>query len=353
MNLFSENIQFANSEFLWLLLIIPLLIIWQIFQGKKNNPNLKFSSSEGFEKLKPTIKQRLRHILPVMRLITLSLIIVILARPQSSSSKRSINSEGIDIVIAMDVSSSMLAQDFKPNRLEAAKEKAIEFVDDRLNDRIGLAIFAGEAFTQSPITIDHNVIRNLISEIETGRIKDGTAIGDGLAVAVNRLKDSKADSKVAILLTDGVSNTGFLSPETAAELAITYGIKVYSIGVGTMGKAPYPATDPFGRERVINVDVEIDEEILTSISEKTGGQYFRATDNKSLENIYKTIDELEKTEIEVSYFNDYSEEFINLAIIAGAIFFLELFFRYTFLRTVLWYGNVNSNQNQNIANARS
>lgn len=330
-----DDIKFANPEFFWLYLILPLMIIWYIFRSKKNNASLDFSTATAFESIKPTFKQRLRHLPFILRLFSISLIILVIARPQSSSSRRSIDSEGIDIVIAMDVSSSMLAQDFKPDRLEAAKEKAIEFVKERPNDRIGLAIFAGEAFTQSPITIDHEVIKTLISEIKTGRIKDGTAIGDGLATAINRLKDSKAKSKVAILLTDGVSNTGFISPETSAELAKTYGVKVYTIGVGSKGKAPYPAQDPFGRTRIVQMDVEIDEENLEKIADLTGGEYLRATDNESLKEIYSKIDELEKTKIEVSYFNDYNEEYLRFAVIAGAILLIELFLRYTYLRTVL------------------
>lgn len=330
-----NNIKFADPHFFWLFLILPLILIWYILKNKKIHESLSYSSAGVFENFKPSFRQRFRHLPIVLRLISLSLIIIVLARPQSSSSRRSIDSEGIDIVIAMDVSGSMLAQDFKPNRLEAAKEKAIDFVKARSNDRVGLAIFAGEAFTQSPITIDHEVIKTLISEIETGRIKDGTAIGDGLAIAVNRLKDSKAESKVAILLTDGVNNTGFISPETAAELAKTYGVKVYTIGVGSQGKAPYPATDPFGRTRLVNVDVEIDEDNLTKIAELTGGEYFRATNNESLKKIYSKIDELEKTKIEVSYFNDYNEEYLGFAVIAGAILLCELILRYTILRTVL------------------
>lgn len=328
-----DKYQFANPEFFWLYLILPIMIIWYVFRNKKQHATFSYSAFEGLSHIPKTLKIRLRHLPFILRFFTVALLIFCLARPQSTSSKKSVNTEGIDIVISMDISSSMLSQDFKPNRLEVAKEKAIEFVGERVNDRVGLTIFAGEAFTQSPITIDHQVVKDLLSKLETGLIKDGTAIGDGLATAVNRLKDSKADSKVVILLTDGVNNMGFISPETAADLASTYDIKVYTIGIGTMGKAPRPVNGPFG-QRTVMVDVEIDEEILQNIAELTGGKYFRATDNESLEQIYSQIDKLEKTKIDVSYFNNYSEEYLPFALLATGLFLLEIILKYTYLRTL-------------------
>lgn len=326
-----NDIQFANPELLWLFVLIPFLIIWFIFRDKKQNPSIDYSSAEILIKQKSTFKEKLRHLVPLLRLITLSLIIIIMARPQSSSEKRSVNTEGIDIVVAMDISTSMLAEDFKPNRLEAAKETAKQFVQERTNDRIGIVIFAGESFTQCPVTIDHDVLVNLFNSIETGKIKDGTAIGDGLATSVSRLKESKAKSRVIILMTDGVNNSGFISPETAAEISEQFGIRVYTIGVGTIGKAPYPFDTPFG-VRYQNIDVKIDEDVLKKIAELTGGEYFRATDKNSLEKIYKKIDELEKTKIEVSYFKQYKEEYLPLAMLAIALLLLEILLNQTYLR---------------------
>lgn len=328
-----KDVHFANPEYFYFLIIIPLLIIWYIFRHKKQNPAVTFSTAGAFKDIKPTLKQRLRHLPMIFRMIALSLLILALARPQTASTRESNKTEGIDIVIAMDISGSMLAEDFKPNRLEAAKKNADEFIDSRLNDRIGLVVFAGESFTQCPVTIDHDVLKNLIGEVKTGMLQDGTAIGSGLATSVSRLKESKAKSKVVILLTDGVNNTGQIAPRTAADIAYSFDIKVYTIGVGTKGKAPYPVQTPFGTQ-YRNVDVEIDEAVLKDIAEITGGKYFRATDNKSLENIYKEIDQLEKTEIEVSYFSKYTEEFLPLALAALALLFLEILLRYTWLRVI-------------------
>jgi Ca-activated chloride channel family protein len=310
-----------------------LLIIWYLFKNRKQSPAVTFSGASAFQNIKPTLKQRLRHFPFILRLIGISLLIIGLARPQTASTRESIKTEGIDIVIAMDISGSMLAEDFKPNRLEAAKNNAIEFIERRINDRIGLIVFAGESFTQCPVTIDHDVLKNLITEVKTGMLKDGTAIGSGLATSVSRLKESKAKSKVVVLLTDGVNNTGQIAPRTAADIAYSFGIKVYTIGVGTKGKAPYPVQTPFGTQ-YRNVDVEIDEPVLEDIAEITGGRYFRATDNESLESIYSEIDDLEKTEIDVSYFSKYTEEFLPLALAALLILFIEILLRYTWLRVV-------------------
>ena len=328
-----NNYQFASPEFLWLEILVVLLAIYYFWKGRKRNASLAYSSAHLLGKLKPTLKQRLRYLPVILRLISLSLLFIALARPQTSSNHQQISTEGIDIVLAIDISTSMLAEDFEPNRLGAAKKTASDFITSRVNDRIGLVIFAGESFTQCPVTIDHNILINMFESLQTGMVKDGTAIGDGLATAITRLKDSEAKSKVVILLTDGVNNSGFVSPETAAEIARTYGIKVYTIGVGTKGKAPYPYKTTHGT-KYQNVDVDIDEGTLTKIAELSGGQYFRATDNKSLEEIYSTIDEMEKTKIDVSYFNQYSEEYLIFALIAFALFSLELLLRLTYLRTM-------------------
>lgn len=326
-----EEIKFANPELLWLLLVIPILIVWLIWKNKKQFPVLNLPTAEALKNVKKTIRQRLIYLPHILRMIAIAFVILAIARPQTSSSRKNIKSEGVDIVLTLDISTSMLAEDFKPNRLEAAKETAIEFIEQRPNDRIGLVIFAGEAYTQTPVTIDHAVVKNVLSQLETGKIKDGTAVGDGLATAVSRLKESKAKSKIIVLLTDGVHNSGFIAPETAAELAKTFDIKTYTIGVGTMGKAPYPVKTPFGL-RYQNVDVEIDEASMKKIADLTGGKYFRATNNKSLANIYDEIDKLEKTEIDIAYFNDYSEEFLFFALIALALIVLENILKYTILR---------------------
>ncbi len=326
-----NDIKFANPEYLWFLLVIPIMLAWLIWKNKKLYPELVLPTSDAINNAKKTIRQRLIYLPSVLRIFAIGLLIVAIARPQTSSSRRNVKSEGIDIVLTIDVSTSMLAEDFKPNRLEAAKKTAMEFIDKRPNDRIGLVIFAGESFTQTPVTIDHAVVKTVLSQLETGKIKDGTAIGDGLSTAVSRLKDSKSKSKVAILLTDGVSNTGFIAPETAAELARTFDIKTYTIGIGTRGKAPYPVKTPFGI-RYQNVDVDLDEDTMKKIAELTKGQYFRATDNKSLETVYEEIDNLERTEIDIAYFNDYSEEYLFFALLAFALIALELILKYTYLR---------------------
>lgn len=326
-----NDLQFANPDFLYGLLILPLLIIWYVFREKKSHPAMNVSTFAGFAKAGMTMKPILRHLLFVFRLISIGLIIVALARPQSSASSRDSTTEGIDIIIALDISGSMLAEDFKPNRLEAAKETAIKFIEKRTNDRIGIVVFASTGFTQCPLTIDHDILKNLMKDIKTDMIPDGTAIGNGLGTAVQRLKDSKAKSKVAILLTDGVNNTGNISPLTAAEIAKTLNVKVYTIGVGTRGVAPFPFKTPFGI-KYQNVEVEIDEKVLKEIALMTGGSYYRATNKKALENIYDEIDKMEKTIIEVTEFTRYTEEFLPFAIAAVAFFVLELLLKFLFFR---------------------
>lgn len=329
---FFDHIKFANPELFYLFLLIPILMLWYIFRNKKQNPNFHFSFGSQLTKIKPSLKQKLRHLNFALRMLALGFIIIALARPQSSSTKENIKTEGIDIVLAMDVSTSMLAEDLKPNRIDAAKQTAREFIENRLNDRIGLVVFSGESFTQCPVTIDHDILINLMNDIKSGMIEDGTAIGMGLATSVSRLQTSKAKSKIVILLTDGVNNRGFVAPKTAAEIAQEFDIKVYTIGVGTKGKAPYPVQTPFG-VRYQNVDVDIDENVLKEIAQITNGKYFRATNNKSLKSIYEEIDKLEKTEIDVTSFTRYSEEFKPFLVIALVLLAIEILLRYLVFRT--------------------
>jgi Ca-activated chloride channel family protein len=328
-----KNIEFANPEYFYLLIIIPLLIVWYWFNHFKNQAELQFSTTTVFENSRKSLKQYLYYSLPILRILALAFIIVCLARPQSSTSRQDISIEGIDIVMALDVSGSMLAMDLKPDRLEASKALASEFFDGRPNDRIGLVIFSGETFTQCPLTTDHSIIKNLFKDIKSGMIQDGTAIGDGLATAVNRLKESKAISKVIILLTDGVNNAGSLDPVSAAEIAKLYGIRIYTIGVGTIGMAPYPIQTPFGKD-IQQVEVKIDEELLKKVTKITDGKYFRATSNQKLREIYTEIDKLEKSKIDVTEFRRKSEEFLPLALIALALLMAEFILRKTIFKTI-------------------
>jgi Ca-activated chloride channel homolog len=293
---------------------------WYIFRQKRNTASIQVSSTASVFKAPKTIRHYLRHLIFVSQMIALAFFVVVLARPQSSSNWENVTTEGIDIVIALDISSSMLARDFQPDRLEAAKNVAMEFISGRQHDRMGLVVFAGEAFTQCPLTTDRAVLMNLFKDIKSGLIEDGTAIGNGLATAVSRIKDSEAVSRVVILLTDGENNRGEIAPLTAAEIAKTFGIRVYTIGVGTVGTAPYPVQTPFGIE-LRDMEVKIDENLLTQIAQTTGGQYFRATSNRKLEEIYKEIDALEKSKIDVQQFSRKSEEFLPFAIL-GLLFFI-------------------------------
>lgn len=335
MNIFDfKHIEFANPWFFWLLLIIPVLIWWYIRSHNKQKASLNVSSLEGLKRIPASWKSRLRPLLLVLRLLAIALLIVALARPQSSSVTENINSEGIDIVLCLDVSGSMLAEDFQPNRIEAAKQVALDFVDGRPTDRIGLVIFAGESFTQCPITTDHAVLKNQIKEVKSGMLEDGTAIGMGLATSVDRLRHSQAKSKVIILLTDGVNNTGLIDPLTALEIAKQYNVRVYTIGVGTHGMAPYPVPMPGGGVQMQNMKVQIDEGLLKKIAQETGGEYFRATNNSSLEKIYKQIDQMEKTKVEITSFKQYAELFYPFALAALAFFLLEILFRYTIFKSL-------------------
>ena len=328
-----ENIEFANPKLLWLLLLVPLAIIWYILRHKKQEASVNFSDLNGMVKLPKTWKAYLRHLLFALKMAALALLIVALARPQSSSTNSTSNIEGIDIVMAMDVSGSMLARDLKPDRLTAAKQVASDFVKDRPGDRMGLVIFSGETFTQVPLTNDHGVMLNMLAEMKNGLIDDGTAIGDGLATAISRLKDSEAISKVVILLTDGMNNAGSVDPYTAAEMAKLFGVRVYTIGVGSYGTAPYPVQTPFGTQ-MQQMKVEIDEKLLTTIANSTGGKYFRATNNQKLDEIYAEIDKLERSKIEVTEFRRLHEEFYPLVAWALALLLLEFLLRKTIFRTL-------------------
>lgn len=328
-----NNITFANPNLLYLLSLIVPVIVWYVFNHKRTHASIQVSTLKGIGKNHITYKHILRHVVFGLRLIAIALIIIAIARPQSTLNWKNEESEGIDIIIALDISSSMLARDFEPDRLEAAKDLAIQFIAGRRNDRIGLVVFSGESFTQCPLTTDQPVLINLFRDIKSGMIEDGTAIGMGLATSVSRLKDSDAKSKVIILLTDGVNNQGAIAPTTAAELAKTFGIRVYTIGVGTEGMAPYPVNTPYGVQ-LRNMPVEIDEETLQKIAVNTGGEYFRATDNNKLKQIYEKIDALEKSKIEVKEFSQKDEEFIKFILLAVFLIFADMILRNTLLRQI-------------------
>ena len=328
-----NNIVFANEGFLFLLIGIIPMIVWYFIKSKSSTPTITISNLKGFGLKTNNIRNYLKHLLFVFRVLSLALIIIALARPQSTNSWQNISTEGIDIIMSLDISGSMLAQDFKPNRLEASKDIAAEFINSRPNDRMGLVVFSGESFTQCPLTTDHAVLINLFKGIKFGMIDDGTAMGEGIATAINRIKDSHAKSKVIILLTDGVNNAGAIAPITAAEIAKTYGIRVYTVGVGTMGEAPYPMPTAFGTQ-IQMMKVEIDEPVLKQVAEITNGKYFRATNNEKLREIYKEIDKLEKTKIAVKEYRKRKEEFLPLLLVAGLLLLLEIVFRYTLLKKI-------------------
>lgn len=325
--------SFANKEFLWIMLVIIPLSVWYILRHRKFYAEIKISDLQAFGKRPETLRVKLRHVVFILRMLALAFLIFALARPQLSNSWKKVDTEGIDVMIAMDISGSMLAEDFRPNRLEAAKDVAMEFIAGRPDDRIGLVIFAGESFTQCPLTTNHKELMRLFNSVNSNMLSDGTAIGMGLASAVNRLKNSKATSKVVILLTDGINNSGEISPETAAEIARNYNLRVYAIGVGSMGKAPYPVQTPFG-VKYQNVEVKIDEKILSDISEMTGGKYFRATDNEKLREIYQEIDKLEKTIIQETQYTEKEELFFWFLFIGIALLLLEIILKYTIFRQI-------------------
>ena len=336
MNLLN-NISFNNPE-LFFLLILPLMhALWHFFSKNNTENVLRFSNTTFFSS-KKSIKERLIHLPYLLQILSICLIIISISRPQTIDSWKESITEGVDIIIAMDISTSMLAQDLKPNRLDASKEIAIDFISKRQNDRIGLVIFSGKSFTQCPLTTDITTLVNLFNDVEYGHkmIDDGrTAIGDGLGTALNRLKDSKTKNKIIILLTDGENTAGKISPLTAADIAASDTIKVYTIGVGTKGVARSPTgIYPNGRFKYDYVEVKIDEKTLTEISNKTGGEYFRATDNESLEGIYNTIDDLETSEIESVKFNTETEEFYLFSLIALGLFLISFILKITYLKGI-------------------
>ena len=324
---------FANIEYLFLLLLLIPYIVWYILKHKKNNATLQMSDTNIYSDIKKSYKIYLLHAPFILRIIVLSLVILILARPQTTNNWQNSEVEGIDIMLAIDVSTSMLAEDLKPNRLEAAKDVAAEFISGRPNDNIGITLFAGESFTQCPLTVDHTVLLNLFQSINSGIVEDGTAVGMGIANAVSRLKDSKAKSKVIILLTDGTNNKGDISPLTAADIAKSFGIRVYTIGVGTNGMAPYPLRVA-GTIQYIKTPVEIDEKTLTQIAITTNGNYFRATNNSKLKEVYKEIDKLERTKLNVKQYSKRHEEYQWFALIALLFLLLEFYLRNSILKKI-------------------
>lgn len=331
---FWNNFYFASPWWLVLLIIVPIMVWWYYFSGKKTESRIVVSSLEGLPAAK-SIRERMLPYLPVLNIVAVALMIIAMARPQLMLKEEKVKADGIDIMMAMDLSSSMLSRDFNPDRLEVSKMVAKEFVSKRNYDRIGLVVFAGEAFTQCPLTVDHNILQNFLSELQVGMMEDGTAIGMGLATAVNRLKDSKAKSKIIILLTDGVNNAGYINPNTAAEIAKQYGVKVYTIAVGSMGEALSPVNRTIDGEYFFAMSkVEIDTELLKSISMMTGGKYFRAIDRESLENIYTEIDKLEKTEIEVNVFKRYKDEYRGLLYWALGLLISGFLLQYTIFRKI-------------------
>lgn len=327
-----NDISFENPEYFWLLLVIPIILTWYILRNKRLQGTFKISTVSSFKKTKFPY---FRHLLIFLRIVGFAALITAIARPQTSSSWQDVTTEGIDIIIAMDISGSMLAEDFKPNRLEASKDVAMKFISERPYDRIGLVIYAGESFTQCPLTTDHDVLLNLFKDVKNGMIEDGTAVGMGLATAVNRLKDSEAKSKVVILLTDGVNNSGSIPPVTAAEIAREFGIRVYTIGVGTNGTAPTPYQDQFGRTVYQDVPVRIDEKTLSEIAKLADGQYFRALNKNKLESIYKEIDKLEKSKINVTDYRKKAEHFWPFALLAVAVLLVEFLLKNTLFKSVV------------------
>ncbi len=325
--------QFASPHMLYLLLLLIPMVGYYIYQMLRGGATLTISTVEGFRRAPRTFRYYLRHLPFVLRCVAFSLLVVALARPQSTTQSRSINSEGIDIVMSIDISSSMLARDFKPDRISAAKQVAASFVSDRYGDRLALVAFAGEAFTLSPLTTDQGALQTLLAQLQSGVVEDGTAIGNGLATALNRLRESNAKSKVIILLTDGVNNRGEISPQTAAQIAKEMGVKVYTIGVGTEGVAPYPRVDPYGRiVDYVDAKVEIDEATLREISTITGGEYFRATDNDKLKAIYDQINTMEKSVVEVSERTLYSEEYLIWVVAALLLLMAEFLLKFIILK---------------------
>ncbi len=327
------DIIFAYPYVLWGLLLIPTLVVWYIYQNKKQLADIRFVHTKYYSATIKSFRQHLIHLPIILRMVTLALLITTMARPQTKSVLSQTSLEGVEIMIALDISGSMLAEDFQPNRMEAAKLTAIDFVSSRPDDRIGVTVFSGQSFTLSPLTTDHALVKELISQATTGMVADGTAIGDGLATAVNRLRESTALSRVVVLLTDGINNTGVIDPLTAAEIAAMYGVRVYTIGVGSSGPVPYPFQTPFGVQYQ-DVEIPVDEELLQEIAAMTGGRYFWAEDKQTLESIYEEIDQLERSIIDIQEFTRVKDEYIILVLLALFFLGVESFLRYTWLRTV-------------------
>ena len=324
-----HNITFAHPWYLLGLVLVPLMVAWWIWRYRKQDAAVQHSDIAVFDGIAKSLRVRLRWLPYALRVVAVGAMVVALARPQSRLSRQEMKVDGIDIVMAMDISGSMLAEDFKPNRLEAAKKVAADFIEGRKSDRMGLVVFAGQAFTQVPLTVDHHVLLQQLGKLKRGIVRDGTALGDGLATAINRIKDSEAKSKVIILLTDGVNNQGSVDPLSAAEIASMYGIRLYTIGVGSLGKAPYPFRDQFGRVHYQNIDVEIDEPLMRQMSELTGdGRYFRATNKKALQEIFSQIDEMEKSKIDVTQYAQTKDEQAPWLWIAVLAVVLELLIRW-------------------------
>jgi Ca-activated chloride channel homolog len=325
------NVTFAAPAFLYALAVIPLLVAWYVRRQRTITSSLRYSTLLPFATVRPTARERFRHAPFAIRMVVLAATLIALARPQTTSAGENVYTEGIDIAMLLDISGSMLAEDFQPNRIEAAKEVAQNFIDGRTNDRIGLVIFAGQSFTQCPMTLDYRVLKSLVRSVKPGVVEDGTAIGMAIAQGVNRLKDTKSKSKVMILLTDGVNNRGEIDPLTAAQIASTFGIRIYTVGVGTQGEAPYPIMTPFGK-RYQNIPVDVDEKTLQQIAQMTDGEYFRATNNKTLKQIYAEIDQLEKTRIQVKAYRTHTELFYDWALLALFGLLLDVLLAGTVLR---------------------
>lgn len=320
------NLTFANPWILLGLVLVPLMAGWYWWRYRKQNSSIVFPGVSDFQQYGKTLRQRLRHLPFALRVLAVAALVVALARPQSKLSRQEMKVEGIDVVLALDVSGSMLAEDFSPNRLEAAKKVASNFIAGRKDDRMSIVVFSGEAYTQVPLTIDHQVLQNQLMNIKSGIIKDGTAMGDGLATAINRIKDSKAKSKVIILLSDGVNNMGSVDPMSAAEICALYGIRLYTIGIGSRGDAPYPVRDPYtGRVHRQRIPVEIDEALMKQMSSATeDGQYFRSTNKKSLQEIFDQIDKMEKTKIDVTQYQQTKDEYLPFLLLGIFSFALEV-----------------------------
>jgi Ca-activated chloride channel family protein len=329
-----SDMHFMHPGLLWLLLLIIPLTVWHILKDRKSDPTLRIPTTQAFDSMPRSWKEWMRHVLFALEMLALACLVIILARPQSSNSWSKTDIEGTDIVLSLDVSGSMLARDFSPNRLEAAKDVATKFVSNRTSDNIGLVVFAGEAFTQVPMTNDIATLVNHIGELQIGMLEDGTAVGDGLATAINRIKDGKAKSKSIILLTDGSNNTGVVGPLTAAKIAAKYGIKVYAIGVGTMGEAPYPTLSIGGQITYTRQKVEIDEKSLQEIARITGGKYFRATSKSVLKDIFSEIDSLEKTRMDVQRHSQMDDNYQPWALALLFLLTLCAIIRYTVLRAI-------------------